>query len=61
MLTDKFQNDINDLVEEFNFKGEKRFKLIVLKEFIPDNIKSILIQPPKPMSIPLETFRLLWI
>ena len=29
-MTEKFQNDINDLVEEFNFKSEKRFKLIVL-------------------------------
>ena len=35
-MTDKFQNDINDLVEEFNFKGEKRFKLIVLFGLLGD-------------------------
>jgi len=35
-VTDKFQNDINDLVEEFNFKGEKRFKLIVLFGLLGD-------------------------
>ena len=35
-MTDKFQNDINDLVEEFNFKGEKKFKLIVLFGLLGD-------------------------
>jgi len=35
-VTDKFQNDINDLVEEFNFKGEKKFKLIVLLGLLGD-------------------------
>ena len=35
-MTNKFQNDINDLVEEFNFKGEKRFKLIVLFGLLGD-------------------------
>ena len=35
-MTDKFQNNINDLVEEFNFKGEKRFKLIVLFGLLGD-------------------------
>jgi len=35
-VTDKFQNDINDLVEQFNFKGEKRFKLIVLFGLLGD-------------------------
>jgi len=35
-VTDKFQNDINDLVEEFNFKCEKRFKLIVLFGLLGD-------------------------
>ena len=35
-MTDKFQNDINNLVEEFNFKGEKRFKLIVLFGLLGD-------------------------
>jgi len=35
-VTDKFQNDINDLVEQFNFKGEKKFKLIVLFGLLGD-------------------------
>ena len=35
-MTDKFHNNINDLVEEFNFKGEKRFKLIVLFGLLGD-------------------------
>jgi len=35
-VTDKFQNDINDLVEQFNFKGERRFKLIVLFGLLGD-------------------------
>ena len=35
-MTERFQNDINDLVEEFNFKGEKRFKLIVLFGLLGD-------------------------
>ena len=35
-MTDKFQNDINDLVESFNFKGKKRFKLIVLFGLLGD-------------------------
>ena len=35
-MTDKFQNDINDLVEQFNFKGERRFKLIVLFGLLGD-------------------------
>ena len=35
-MTDKFQNDINDLVEEFHFKSEKRFKLIVLFGLLGD-------------------------
>ena len=35
-MTDKFQNHINNLVEEFNFKGEKRFKLIVLFGLLGD-------------------------
>ncbi len=35
-MTDKFQNDINDLVKEFNFKGEKKFKLIVLFGLLGD-------------------------
>jgi len=35
-VTDKFQNDINNLVEEFNFKGEKKFKLLVLFGLLGD-------------------------
>ena len=35
-MTYKFQNNINDLVEEFNFKGEKRFKLLVLFGLLGD-------------------------
>jgi len=35
-VTEKFQNDINDLVEEYNFKGEKKFKLIVLFGLLGD-------------------------
>jgi hypothetical protein len=35
-VTDKFQNDINNLVEELNFKGEKNFKLIVLFGLLGD-------------------------
>jgi len=35
-VTDKFQNDIFNLVEEFNFKGEKKFKLIVLFGLLGD-------------------------
>jgi len=35
-VTDKFQNKINDLVEEFNFKGEKKFKLIVFFGLLGD-------------------------
>ena len=35
-MTDKFQNDINNLIEEFNFKGAKRFKLIILFGLLGD-------------------------
>jgi len=35
-VTDKLQNYINDLAEEFNFKFEKRFKLIVLFGLLGD-------------------------
>ena len=35
-MTDKFQNNINNLLEEFNFKGEKNFKLIVLLGLLGD-------------------------
>ena len=35
-MTDKFQNKINYLVEEFNFKGEKRFKLLILFGLLGD-------------------------
>jgi len=35
-VTDKFQNDINNLIEEFNFKSRKKFKLIVLFGLLGD-------------------------
>ena len=35
-MTDKLQNYINDLAEEFNFKGEKKFKLIILFGLLGD-------------------------
>ena len=35
-MTDKLQNDINDLAEEFNLKCEKKFKLIVLFGLLGD-------------------------
>ena len=35
-MTDKFQNDIKNLIEEFNFNGHKNFKLIVLFGLLGD-------------------------
>ena len=35
-MTDKFKNDINNLVEDFKFYGEKKFKLIVLFGLLGD-------------------------
>tara|TARA_B100000161_G_scaffold106155_1_gene75122 strand:- start:78 stop:812 length:735 start_codon:yes stop_codon:yes gene_type:complete len=35
-VTKKLKNDINNLVEEFNLKGEKKFKLIVLFGLLGD-------------------------
>ena len=35
-MTDKFQNDIKNLVEEFNFNGNKKFKLIILFGLLGD-------------------------
>jgi len=35
-VTNKFQNNINKLIEEFNFKGSKNFKLIVLFGLLGD-------------------------
>ena len=35
-MTDNFQNDIKNLVEEFNFNGQKKFKLIVLFGLLGD-------------------------
>ena len=35
-MTDKFQENINNLVEEFNFQGGKKFKLIVLFGLLGD-------------------------
>ncbi|MDA9741398.1 AhpC/TSA family protein [Prochlorococcus sp. AH-736-L15] len=35
-MTQKFQNDIKNLVEEFNFNGQKKYKLIVLFGLLGD-------------------------
>ena len=35
-MTDKFQNEIKNLIEEFNFNGHKKFKLIVLFGLLGD-------------------------
>ena len=35
-MTDKFQNNIQNLIEEFNFNGPKKFKLIVLFGLLGD-------------------------
>ena len=35
-MTDKFQNNIKNLVEEFNLNGQKKFKLIVLFGLLGD-------------------------
>jgi len=35
-VTDNFQNDIKNLIEEFNFNGHKKFKLIVLFGLLGD-------------------------
>ncbi len=35
-MTDKLQNDIKNLVKEFNFNGQKKFKLIVLFGLLGD-------------------------
>ena len=35
-MTEEFQNNINNLIEEFNFKGNKKFKLIVLFGLLGD-------------------------
>ena len=35
-MTDKFQNDINNIFEEFNLKGQGNFKLIVLFGLLGD-------------------------
>jgi len=35
-VTDKFQNDIKNLVEEFKFNGHKKFKLIILFGLLGD-------------------------
>ena len=35
-MIDKFKNEINNLVEEFNFKGRKNYKLIVLFGLLGD-------------------------
>ena len=35
-MTDKFQNDLENLIKEFNFNGQKKFKLIVLFGLLGD-------------------------
>ena len=35
-MTDKFQNNIKNLIEEFNFNGKKKFKLIILFGLLGD-------------------------
>jgi len=35
-VTDKFQNNIKNLIKEFNFNGDKKFKLIVLFGLLGD-------------------------
>ena len=35
-MTNKFQNDIKNLIEEFNFNGHKKYKLIVLFGLLGD-------------------------
>ena len=35
-MTDKFQNDIKNLIEELNFNGDKKFKLIILFGLLGD-------------------------
>ena len=35
-MTDKFQNDIKNLIEEFNLNGHKKFKLIILFGLLGD-------------------------
>jgi len=35
-VADKFQNDIKNLIEEFNFNGQKKFKLIILFGLLGD-------------------------
>ena len=35
-MTDKLKKDIQNLVEEFNFEGEKKFKLIILFGLLGD-------------------------
>ena len=35
-MSEKFQNNINSLIEEFNFNGQKKFKLIILFGLLGD-------------------------
>ena len=35
-MTDKFQNDLKNLIKEFNFNGHKKFKLIILFGLLGD-------------------------
>ena len=51
-MTYQFQNDIKNLIEEFNLNGHKKFKLIILFGLLGDidsfeyamNLKSLLIK-----------------
>ena len=60
-MTNKFQNNIQSLIEEFNFNGEKKFKLIVLFGLLGDfdsfeyalNLKSFI---DKNQDIDLDIF-----
>jgi len=55
-VTDKFQNDINNLVEKHNFIGGKKFKLIILFGLLGDfdsfeyaiNLKNFFQPNPQP-------------
>jgi len=35
-VTEEFQNEINNLINEFNFKGDKKFKLVILFGLLGD-------------------------
>ena len=57
-MTDKFDNKINKLIEEFNFYGGKNFKLIVLFGLLGDfdsieyaiNLKNLTLKVKKVLN-----------